>query len=91
MASGATATAAAAPRGDVLVKLPVELLQRGRYQPRADLRNDTLGELAESIKAQGVIQPIVVRPIGPSAGAGSGGATGSGGSPGAPGTCTSTR
>ena len=73
MASGATATAAAAPRGDVLVKLPVELLQRGRYQPRADLRNDTLGELAESIKAQGVIQPIVVRPIGSSAGAGSGG------------------
>jgi len=72
VASGATATAgsAAEPRGERLAKLPVELLQRGRYQPRADLRNDTLGELAESIKAQGVIQPIVVRPIGPGAGAG---------------------
>jgi ParB family chromosome partitioning protein len=65
-------------RGDALAKLPVELLQRGRYQPRADLRNDTLGELAESIKAQGVIQPIVVRPIGPgaSASAGAGGVGG---------------
>ncbi|MGH8253531.1 MAG: ParB/RepB/Spo0J family partition protein [Steroidobacteraceae bacterium] len=52
-----------AARGDALAKLPVELLQRGRYQPRADLRNDTLGELAESIRAQGVIQPIVVRPL----------------------------
>ena len=46
-----------------LVRLPVELLQRGRYQPRADLRNDTLNELADSIRAQGVIQPIVVRPV----------------------------
>ena len=57
------ANSAAALRGDALARLPVELLQRGRYQPRADLRNDTLGELAESIKAQGVIQPIVVRPL----------------------------
>jgi ParB family chromosome partitioning protein len=71
MASGASA--AAAPRGEQLAKLPVELLQRGRYQPRADLRNDTLGELAASIKAQGVIQPIVVRPIGPGSGAGAAG------------------
>ncbi len=61
------------PRGDQLARLPVELLQRGRYQPRSDLRNDTLGELADSIRRQGVIQPILVRPVGAagaSAGAG---------------------
>ncbi len=67
------ASNAAVLRGDALAKLPVELLQRGRYQPRADLRNDTLGELAESIKAQGVIQPIVVRPLGSSGHNASGG------------------
>jgi ParB family chromosome partitioning protein len=44
-----------------LAKLPLDLLQRGRYQPRADLRQDTLEELANSIRVQGVIQPIVVR------------------------------
>lgn len=46
-----------------LVKLPVDLLQRGRYQPRMDMRPESLQELAESIKAQGVVQPIVVRPL----------------------------
>ena len=44
-----------------LQKLPVDLLQRGKYQPRIDMRQETLQELADSIKAQGVIQPIVVR------------------------------
>jgi ParB family chromosome partitioning protein len=44
--------------------LPVEQLQRGRYQPRSDMRNDSLQELAESIKKQGIMQPIVVRPVG---------------------------
>ena len=51
------------PGGEHLAKLPVGLLQRGKYQPRADMRDDTLEELAESIKAQGVVQPIVVRPL----------------------------
>lgn len=52
-------------RGDVeLAHLPLDLLQRGRYQPRVDMRAETLAELAESIRAQGVVQPIVVRPIG---------------------------
>lgn len=46
-----------------LKNLPVELLQRGQYQPRVDMRQDSLEELAESIKAQGVVQPIVARPI----------------------------
>ncbi len=43
--------------------LPVDLIQRGRYQPRRDFNPDSLQELADSIAAQGVIQPIVVRPI----------------------------
>jgi len=46
-----------------LAKLPLDVLQRGRYQPRIDMRQETLQELADSIKAQGVVQPIVVRPL----------------------------
>ncbi len=46
-----------------LAKLPLDRLQRGRYQPRVDMRPESLEELADSIKAQGVVQPIVVRPI----------------------------
>src|ERR1700751_1580738 len=49
--------------GEELAKLPLDLLQRGRYQPRMDMRPETLTELADSIKAQGVVQPIVVRPL----------------------------
>ena len=49
---------------EMLRQLPVEQIQRGRYQPRQDLREDTLQDLAESIRAQGVVQPVVVRPIG---------------------------
>lgn len=56
----------ASPRsGDRLTKLPVEQLERGRYQPRKDLNPDALRELADSIKAQGVVQPLIVRSIGP--------------------------
>jgi ParB family chromosome partitioning protein len=51
--------------GEELTKLPLDLLQRGRYQPRIDMRPETLSELADSIKAQGVVQPIVVRPLEP--------------------------
>lgn len=47
-----------------LAHLPVELIQRGKYQPRRDMHPEALEELAESIKAQGVMQPVVVRPIG---------------------------
>jgi ParB family transcriptional regulator, chromosome partitioning protein len=46
-----------------LREVPVDLLQRGKYQPRVDMREETLAELAESIRAQGVVQPIVVRPL----------------------------
>lgn len=44
--------------------LPVEYLQRGKYQPRKDIDPERLQELAESIKAQGIVQPIVVREVG---------------------------
>ncbi|MGY3859222.1 ParB/RepB/Spo0J family partition protein [Aeromonas sp. NJAU223] len=47
-----------------LRKLPVEWLQSGKYQPRKDMSQDALEDLANSIRAQGVIQPIVVRSIG---------------------------
>ena len=47
----------------VLRNLPVDVLQRGVYQPRVDMHPDTLEELANSIRAQGVVQPIVVRPV----------------------------
>jgi ParB family chromosome partitioning protein len=52
-----------APKDGQLVKLPIEWLQRGKYQPRRDMDPEALEELANSIKAQGVIQPIVVRPF----------------------------
>lgn len=48
---------------DTLKQIPVELLQRGQYQPRVDMRQDSLEDLANSIKSQGIVQPIVARPI----------------------------
>ena len=62
--TAAAAAGAARPAGDELVRLPLDLLQRGKYQPRIDMRPESLAELAESIKAQGIVQPIVVRPVG---------------------------
>jgi ParB family chromosome partitioning protein len=47
-----------------VTSLPIELIERGRYQPRREFDPDSLRELADSIAAQGVIQPIVVRPVG---------------------------
>jgi ParB family chromosome partitioning protein len=63
---GASANAGtnATSTGEELTRLPLDLLQKGKYQPRIDMRAETLQELADSIKAQGVIQPIVVRPVG---------------------------
>jgi ParB family chromosome partitioning protein len=46
-----------------LKELAVDLIQRGKYQPRRDMDPGSLQELADSIKAQGVMQPIIVRPI----------------------------
>lgn len=47
-----------------LRELGVELIQRGKYQPRREMDPVALEELADSIRAQGVIQPIIVRPVG---------------------------
>ena len=49
--------------GEALLRLPVARLQPGQYQPRKSMDQAKLAELAESIRAQGVIQPIVVREI----------------------------
>lgn len=43
--------------------LPVDIIRRGKYQPRTDLHPESLEELADSIRAQGIIQPILVRAI----------------------------
>ncbi|HCL14070.1 ParB/RepB/Spo0J family partition protein [Stutzerimonas stutzeri] len=46
-----------------LQQLPLELVQRGKYQPRRDMDPQALEELAQSIRNHGVMQPIVVRPV----------------------------
>ena len=51
------------PQGDEQRNLPVERLRPGKYQPRTRMDQDSLAELAASIKAQGIMQPILVRPI----------------------------
>lgn len=50
--------------GGQLRRLPVEWLQRGKYQPRREMDPTALQELADSISAQGVLQPLVVRAVG---------------------------
>jgi ParB family chromosome partitioning protein len=66
-ASTALETPAAAENaeqaGERLKVLPVDLIQRGKYQPRKDMDPESLQELADSIKVQGVMQPIIVRSI----------------------------
>ena len=51
------------PTKDAPNTLPIEKLQRGEYQPRTNMDQASLEELAASIEAQGIIQPILVRPI----------------------------
>lgn len=48
---------------DGIKHLPVEFIQPGQYQPRKDMHQEALEELAASIKAQGLMQPIVIRPL----------------------------
>ncbi|GLP97664.1 ParB/RepB/Spo0J family partition protein [Paraferrimonas sedimenticola] len=60
--SNATSSSAV-NEGESLQHLAIELLRPGKYQPRKDMSSEALEELTESIKAQGIIQPIVVRPI----------------------------
>jgi ParB family chromosome partitioning protein len=58
----APAAQAAAPQAGV-TQLGVDLLRRGVYQPRRHMDQEALEDLARSIKAQGLVQPIVVRPL----------------------------
>jgi len=53
----------AAGADTTLRKLPIETLTRGRYQPRGEIDPATLQDLADSIKAQGMVQPILVRAV----------------------------
>lgn len=52
-----------AAAGDILGTLSIDALQPGRYQPRSRMDPEALAELAGSIKSQGVMQPILVRPL----------------------------
>ncbi len=61
---GSMAAVASEPQATDLREVPVDLLQPGKYQPRIDMHPESLEELANSIKAQGVVQPIVIRPVG---------------------------
>jgi ParB family chromosome partitioning protein len=49
---------------DELHDLPLDVIRPGRFQPRSVFDEDKLAELADSIRAQGVVQPVVVRPVG---------------------------
>src|SRR3970040_843417 len=50
--------------GEMLASLAIDALKPGRFQPRARIGQEALAELAESIKSQGVMQPILARPVG---------------------------
>jgi len=54
----------APPADGALCRLPVDVIRRGKYQPRIDMHKESLQDLADSISAQGVLQPIVVRRLG---------------------------
>ena len=61
---GAEQVAIEEANGDQLKVIPVDLIQRGKYQPRMDISSESLEDLAESIKHQGIVQPVVIRPLG---------------------------
>ena len=61
--AGETASIVGHDTTDGLHQIPVDLLQRGQYQPRVDIRQESLEDLAKSIQAQGIVQPIVARPV----------------------------
>ncbi len=50
--------------GDVVTEMDMSLLQAGKYQPRSKMEEEKLRELSDSIREQGVISPIIIRPIG---------------------------
>jgi ParB family chromosome partitioning protein len=53
-----------APRRDATATLPVDVIRPGKYQPRTRMDEQALDELAASIRAQGLMQPLLVRPVG---------------------------
>ena len=53
----------AAGTAEQLRNLPVDLIKRGQYQPRKSMNPEALADLADSIRMQGVVQPILVRPL----------------------------
>jgi len=62
VSSSSSEPESAAREGELRV-LPVDLVATGRYQPRSHIEPEALQELADSIRAQGVVQPVVVRPV----------------------------
>jgi ParB family chromosome partitioning protein len=64
VATDAAAAAETVATDNSLRSLPVDIIQRGKYQPRVDMHQESLQDLADSIGEQGVVQPIVVRGIG---------------------------
>lgn len=61
-----TAVVAEEPRGERVTDIPLDRIVPNPKQPRIEFTEETLAELAESIRAQGVLQPILVRPVGDS-------------------------
>jgi ParB family transcriptional regulator, chromosome partitioning protein len=61
-APAAAAVPAAAPAGETVQQIPVELVDNNPYQTRSYYRDDSLAELADSIKSAGVVEPLIVRP-----------------------------
>ena len=61
---GPVTKAAETSEHHVLDEIPVEWIKPGKYQPRKEFDEESLSELSASIKAQGVMQPIVIRPVG---------------------------
>ncbi len=64
MLSQTTLQEVSAGKRDELRNLPLDVIRPGRYQPRSVFDEEKLAELADSIRSQGVVQPIVVRPVG---------------------------
>ncbi len=62
--SSAQSASAVVDEDASLRDIPLDLIQPGVYQPRTDMNPESLEELAASIRAQGIVQPIVVRPVG---------------------------
>ena len=60
---GAEQLAVEDANGDQLKAVPIELIQRGQYQPRVNIKTESLEDLAQSIKAEGVVQPVLIRPL----------------------------